>query len=644
MKKQLIFMSFIGLSLSFHAQIYFTPTGNTGFNTLTPVNRVEIVSKVGDPYFGLPSGSSGLRLKDLNNTKLPLTNTTTKVLSVDANGDVILVNDQTGSGTFSGAQNGCSVIGGNIVELGNAIGGTAANLSSDRQIFQNNKSIIFSGDLANDRFQIGNNSLNSASRFHVENRAVRGNGLALAISCFAETDAVNRNVGFFADVRDKIGTLSPATENVGGYFAVQGKGIPKGIKITSQTTAGSNGPTFGAEIFASDANGSGIVYGTNITATSNGNAYGVYSTADGAVQSIGGFFGSNNATGPNSVLSIGVSGFAGNNPVENVGAQNNASGGTGVNSITYGTRSGAGGGIINYGTKSDAQGNGVINYGVHGYADGTGSFNFGVYGVAGPNGSFARNYGVYGTASGGNVSWAGYFNGNTMCGASFFPSDRNLKKDIKVLDNSLSIINKLNPVTYNFNSEVNKGLNLPDGKQYGFISQEIQQILPELTKIATQPESKDANGKVIAPAIDILSLNYNGFIAILTKGMQEQQQQIEELKAMVKSLTGASDSRSSGSNHSAAINLSDNNALVLNQNVPNPFAESTVITYNIPNDFNKAQIIFSTNDGKIMKLHDITEKGAGSLTVFANDLTHGFYSYSLIVDGQTIDTKKMIKE
>jgi hypothetical protein len=37
----------------------------------------------------------------------------------------------------------------------------------------------------------------------------------------------------------------------------------------------------------------------------------------------------------------------------------------------------------------------------------------------------------------------------------------------------------------------------------------------------------------------------------------------------------------------------DNSGNVLNQNVPNPFAENTVITYNIPIDFKVAQIIFN---------------------------------------------------
>ena len=48
--------------------------------------------------------------------------------------------------------------------------------------------------------------------------------------------------------------------------------------------------------------------------------------------------------------------------------------------------------------------------------------------------------------------------------------------------------------------------------------------------------------------------------------------------------------------------------------------------------------------GKQVKSVNITTKGKGSLTVYANDLSNGTYSYTLVVDGQIIDTKQMIKQ
>ncbi len=92
------------------------------------------------------------------------------------------------------------------------------------------------------------------------------------------------------------------------------------------------------------------------------------------------------------------------------------------------------------------------------------------------------------------------------------------------------------------------------------------------------------------------------------------------------------------------VELSNKNTVVLFQNVPNPFAEQTSISYYLPDNIQRAQILFFEQSGKIIKTVDLTEKGKGVLNVFANDLSNGMYTYSLIIDGQTIETKKMIKQ
>lgn len=92
------------------------------------------------------------------------------------------------------------------------------------------------------------------------------------------------------------------------------------------------------------------------------------------------------------------------------------------------------------------------------------------------------------------------------------------------------------------------------------------------------------------------------------------------------------------------MNLSSKNAIILNQNVPNPFAESTVITYSVPTSIAKAQIHFYDGQGKLIQSVDITGRGNGQLNVFGSDLSSGTYSYSLVADGKIIDTKKMVKQ
>ena len=282
------------------------------------------------------ANQSGLKFTNLTSSSPLLTNPGSGVLGLSATGDVILVPAGVGGGLL-GANNGLSVSGGNAV-LGGLYGSAAsAQLLSNRQIPQNNNGIFFSGNQTNDVFQLGGQFISNSARLVVEQSA-SGSGSptwSKGISCFSNVDATTYNNSLYCLAQDKSPSLF-APMNMGAYIESTGRGIQKGARIVTSRTSGATGSTYGIDILTSDGFGTGAVYGANIAATGgNGNVYGVRSTADGAVQSIGGYFGSNNATGPNSILSIGVQGFAGNNPVENMGANNSATGGIFPNSRLF---------------------------------------------------------------------------------------------------------------------------------------------------------------------------------------------------------------------------------------------------------------------------------------------------------------------
>jgi hypothetical protein len=107
-----------------------------------------------------------------------------------------------------------------------------------------------------------------------------------------------------------------------------------------------------------------------------------------------------------------------------------------------------------------------------------------------------------------------------------------------------------------------------------------------------------------------------------------------------KSSTGSTPNEQT---NSTDIHLSNDGGIVLNQNVPNPFAEQTSISYFLPENTVKAQLLFYDATGKLIKAVDLEGKGKGQLNVFADDLSNGIYSYALVVDGQVIDTKRMVK-
>lgn len=184
-------------------------------------------------------------------------------------------------------------------------------------------------------------------------------------------------------------------------------------------------------------------------------------------------------------------------------------------------------------------------------------------------------------------------------------------------------------------------------------------------------------GNVIEESVIFKAVSYEKLIPVLVGGHQEQQSVLEQLqtenadlKAQLNELNakfnqleaclmnrfpdlcsisqGMIQQNSTETQQqmiqSIEVNLSSKNAIIINQNVPNPFAESTVITYSVPTSIAKAQIHFYDGQGKLIQSVDIMGRGNGQLNVFGSDLSSGTYSYSLVEDGKIIDTKKMVKQ
>ncbi|MFT3679081.1 MAG: tail fiber domain-containing protein [Ferruginibacter sp.] len=96
------------------------------------------------------------------------------------------------------------------------------------------------------------------------------------------------------------------------------------------------------------------------------------------------------------------------------------------------------------------------------------------------------------------------------------PSDKNLKDNIENLSPAvLSSISLLKPVSYFMKAD-----KLRQKRSYGFLAQDVEEVFPDFVHT-------ENNLKGIA---------YQNFIPVLTRGIQEQQQQIEALKNENKSI------------------------------------------------------------------------------------------------------------
>jgi len=268
---------------------------------------------------------------------------------------------------------------------------------------------------------------------------------------------------------------------------------------------------------------------------------------------------------------------------------------------------------------------------------------------------------VQGTSSSGNTwglhataplsGYAGWFSGNVYCTGSYLPSDERLKNDIQPLQNALDKIMKLEVKTYNFKQDY-KTMHLPTGKQNGFIAQNLESVFPELIK-----ESADKTVDKDNP-LEFKAVNYIGMIPVLTAAIQEQNHNTDELKKqnamliaenkMLKERMDKFEQALQGccTNYNAEEKTTapsgNNSPAQLMQNVPNPFNKSTVINYYIPEKFTNAQLKIYSSLGVEMKAYAINQSGKGEITVEANTLTAGIYSYTLIVDDKAADVRQMI--
>jgi flagellar hook assembly protein FlgD len=259
------------------------------------------------------------------------------------------------------------------------------------------------------------------------------------------------------------------------------------------------------------------------------------------------------------------------------------------------------------------------------------------------------------------------FDGKVYASGVYQSSDRNLKQNIQEFGNAMDIIGKLKPRNYEFKKDEKlTALHLPQGKHYGLIAQDVEDVLPNLItevrhnlSLPTQRDTAESiqHGKTPVTGEKHLSeevakremlttkaVNYIELIPIMIKGMQEQQeenkalkalladqqQQLNELRQMVQRL---------GTGNTGAVTLT---SLYLEQNNPNPVSGSTTIRYHIPENTGTAHLTITNTKGQLIRTISINGKGAGQVNLNTTMLAAGTYNYTLWADGKQSDTKRLV--
>lgn len=307
------------------------------------------------------------------------------------------------------------------------------------------------------------------------------------------------------------------------------------------------------------------------------------------------------------------------------------------------------------------------NYGILGIVTSvnlTHGKNYGIGGMLQLSGSQCGGAGVYGTnstyylSSPTNIqgSYAGYFDGPVNVASNLTAPAMYTTMDSRLGDGQVSLSDRddngketlenvlsMKVVEYNLKSrlpdEMPTGIVCEDTeaarkeyealraddqrmasvRHFGVEAEELQKLYPDLVL-----EGQDG----------YLSVNYSELVPILIRSIQTLKRELDEMKANREHTRKAAQT-------SAIQPSTSNDRNLLYKNTPNPFKESTVIRFHLAEGVKDAAICIFDMSGKMLKKMPVSS-GMESVSLSGGEFQEGMFLYSLIVNGQEIDTRRMV--
>jgi len=231
-------------------------------------------------------------------------------------------------------------------------------------------------------------------------------------------------------------------------------------------------------------------------------------------------------------------------------------------------------------------------------------------------------------------------------GAWTVASDRRLKKNIATFSEGLDVLQKVKPVWFEYNGEAG----MPTGKKYvGIIAQEMQKIAPYTVGEFTYQDTTGKQEKY-------LDYDANALTYILVNSAKQQQEMIEKIQqAAEQKNTQITELQQENAalmqrlqllevavNQLSGEPLKATGAAQLYQNAPNPTEGTTLIGYFLPQEATSAQLKVYSMAGLEVQSIDLKERGKGQVSLSVGRLAAGQYIYHLLVDGQSVASKKLL--
>lgn len=142
---------------------------------------------------------------------------------------------------------------------------------------------------------------------------------------------------------------------------------------------------------------------------------------------------------------------------------------------------------------------------------------------------------------------------------------------------------------------------------------------------------------VVTLSDSIKCISYSDLVVVLIDTVNELNQEVLNLKeelnnsqALVRLMKSASD-----------VNSLYSDKTFMSQNTPNPFNKETVISYSLDDTISDAFICIYDMQGKQIKRYDLHDR-QGEIIIAASEFDVSMYIYSLIADGEEIESYKMV--
>ncbi len=270
--------------------------------------------------------------------------------------------------------------------------------------------------------------------------------------------------------------------------------------------------------------------------------------------------------------------------------------------------------------------------GIHGHALGA-RYNMGVMGSVGASSDMFAGAGIFGAVTAYPITftgvWAGYFFGNVKVTSNIYgtlvssaPTSASNASYGIMNDEQLGISERLQNIDLlQWERKVEDANEETSRASYGLAADQVREVFPELV-------IEDEHGD---PCI-----NYVEMVPLLV-------QTIKELNARIEKLEGK-DSKPAKAKTTGMESYAPDELCTLAQNDPNPFTTSTTIKMDIPSSVRNASLRIFNMTGKQVRSIQIEERGAVSISLSSEGLTSGMYIYTLIADGNVINSRRMILE